>query len=151
MNDTDPASRIRHPASRGRARFGIPFDGGPGTLQRDHRRARRVASATRTLISGEGPLAVGKGPVRTGVTAILPRPRDELATPVFAGMFRQNGDGELTGSHLIEELGAFNFPITITNTHSCGVTRDGTLRWMQQALPEGARQRLGAAGGGRDL
>ena len=50
-------------------------------------------------------------------------------------MFSANGDGEMTGSHLIEELGAFNFPITITNTHSCGVTRDGTLRWINDALP----------------
>ncbi len=89
-----------------------------------------------TLISGDGPLAVGSGPVRTGVTAILPRPLPDLATPVFAGMFSGNGDGELTGSHLIDELGAFNFPVTITNTHSCGVTRDATLRWMQKTLPK---------------
>ena len=89
--------------------------------------------------------------MRTGVTAILPRPLAELATPVFAGMFSANGDGEMTGSHLIEELGAFNFPITITNTHSCGVTRDGTLRWMQHGAAGAARQRLGAAGRGRDL
>jgi D-aminopeptidase len=74
--------------------------------------------------------------VRTGVTAILPRPRPDLATPVFAGIFSQNGNGELTGSHIVEETGAFNFPITITNTHSCGVSRDGTLRWMNQVLPE---------------
>ena len=94
-----------------------------------------VAVGYATLISGDGPLVVGKGPVRTGVTAILPRPRAELATPVFAGIFSQNGNGELTGSHIVEEIGAFNFPITITNTHSCGVSRDGTLRWMQRVLP----------------
>ncbi len=115
--------------------FGIAFDGepGPGNAITD---VPGVSIGYTTLISGEGPLVVGKGPVRTGVTAILPRPRERLAEPVFAGMFSQNGNGELTGSHLIEELGAFNFPITITNTHSCGVTRDGTLRWMQKALPE---------------
>jgi D-aminopeptidase len=78
---------------------------------------------------------VGTGPVRTGVTVILPRPTEMLAVPVFAGMFSGNGDGELTGSHLIDELGAFNFPVTITNTHSCGVSRDATLRWMQKKLP----------------
>ncbi|TIV28590.1 MAG: S58 family peptidase, partial [Mesorhizobium sp.] len=88
-----------------------------------------------TLISGDGPLRVGNGPVRTGVTAILPRPVQELATPVFAGVFSQNGNGELTGTHIIEETGAFNFPVTITNTHSCGVTRDATLRWMHKVLP----------------
>lgn len=70
------------------------------------------------------------------MTAILPRPRQALATPVFAGVFSQNGNGELTGSHLIEETGAFNLPVTITNTHSCGLTRDGTLRWMSRVLPE---------------
>ncbi|WP_457935554.1 DmpA family aminopeptidase [Mesorhizobium sp. 10J20-29] len=124
------------PSGKPRARgLGISFDGEPGT----HNAITDVPGVSlgyTTLISGEGSLDVGKGPVRTGVTAILPRPRERLAEPVFAGMFSQNGDGELTGSHLIEELGAFNFPITITNTHSCGVTRDGTLRWMQKALPE---------------
>jgi hypothetical protein len=59
---------------------------------------------------------VGRGPVCTGVTAILPRPKAELATPAFAGLFSANGDGEMTGSHIIEELGAFNFSITI-NQH----------------------------------
>ena len=66
-------------------------------------------------------------------------------------MFSANGNGELTGSHLIEEIGAFNLPITITNTHSCGVARDGTLRWVQKRDARRAGQRLGAAGGGRDL
>ena len=123
------------PSGKQRARsFGIPFDGvpGPNNAITD---VPGVSVGYTTLISGDGRLEVGKGPVRTGVTAILPRPRAELALPVFAGMFSQNGDGELTGSHLIDELGAFNFPITITNTHSCGVTRDATLRWMQKALP----------------
>jgi D-aminopeptidase len=88
-----------------------------------------------TRISGDGPLVVGKGPVRTGVTAILPRPRAELAMPLFAGIYSMNGNGEMTGSHLVEEIGAFNFPITITNTHSCGLARDGTLRWVHGLLP----------------
>lgn len=124
------------PAGKPRARaYAIPFDGeaGPNNAITD---VPGVSVGYATLISGDGPLVVGRGPVRTGVTAILPRPLADLATPVFAGMFSQNGDGELTGSHLIDELGAFNFPITITNTHSCGVTRDGTLRWMQNHLPQ---------------
>jgi D-aminopeptidase len=123
------------PSGKQRARaFGIRFDGTPGPFNAITDVAG-VAVGYSTLISGEGALVVGKGPVRTGVTAILPRPRAELATPVFAGIFGQNGNGELTGSHIIEETGAFNFPITITNTHSCGVSRDATLRWMQRVLP----------------
>jgi D-aminopeptidase len=131
---TDPHRTT--PSGKPRARaFGIPFSGTPGALNAITD-VPGVSVGYTTLISGDGPLVVGKGPVRTGVTAILPRPLDRLEEPVFAGMFSQNGDGELSGSHLIEELGAFNFPITITNTHSCGVTRDGTLRWMQTRLPD---------------
>ena len=123
------------PSGKPRARsFGIAFDGKPGPFNAITDVAG-VSVGYTTLIEGEGALSVGKGPVRTGVTAILPRPVAELATPVFAGIFSQNGNGELSGSHIIEETGAFNFPITITNTHSCGVSRDGTLRWMHKVLP----------------
>ena len=128
-------SHFRTPLGKPRARaFGIDFDGetGPNNAITD---VAGVSVGYATLIAGDGPLDVGRGPVRTGVTAILPRPRAELATPVYAGMFSANGDGEMTGSHLIEELGAFNFPITVTNTHSCGIARDGTLRWLSTALP----------------
>lgn len=123
------------PLGRLRARhFAIPFDGeaGPCNAITD---VPGVAVGYTTLIEGEGALSVGQGPVRTGVTAILPRPRAELATPVFAGLFSANGNGEMSGSHIIEEIGAFNFPITITNTHSCGTTRDATLMWMNRSLP----------------
>ncbi len=134
MTSRDP--HLVTPSGKPRARsFRIPFDGEPGP----NNAITDVAGVTlgyTTLISGDGPLVAGKGPVRTGVTAILPRPRGDLMLPLFAGMFSQNGDGELTGSHLIDELGAFNFPITITNTFSCGVTRDATLRWMHRVLPE---------------
>ncbi|QKD05434.1 P1 family peptidase [Mesorhizobium loti] len=132
---TDSSHHLKTPSGKPRARsFGIGFDGTPGSLNAITD-VPGVAVGYATLISGDGALVVGKGPVRTGVTAILPRPLAELATPVFAGIFSQNGNGELTGSHIIEETGAFNFPITITNTHSCGVSRDGTLRWMQRVLP----------------
>ena len=75
-----------------------------------------------TLVAGER--------VRTGVTAILPRPPDELATPVFAGFHSLNGNGELTGTLWVEEAGRTDGPITITNTHACGVARDATIKWM---------------------
>jgi D-aminopeptidase len=123
------------PSGKPRARnYPIPFDGTPGPFNAITDVAG-VSVGYTTLISGSGPLVVGKGPVRTGVTAILPRPREELAVPLFAGIHSFNGNGEMTGIHLIEEIGAFNLPITITNTHSCGVTRDGTLRWVHRMLP----------------
>jgi len=123
------------PSGKPRARsFGIPFDGvaGPNNAIND---VSGVTVGYTTLISGDGALQIGKGPVRTGVTAILPRPRNDIAKPVFAGLFSGNGNGELTGSHLIEEIGAFNLPVTITNTHSAGVARDGTLRWAHGLHP----------------
>lgn len=75
-----------------------------------------------TLIGGED--------IRTGVTAILPRGRARADVPVAAGSFSFNGNGEMTGLAWIEEAGELQTPITITNTASCGVTRDATLRWL---------------------
>ena len=126
----------RHsPAGRPRARaYRIEFDGTPGP-DNAITDVPGVAVGYTTLISGDGPLAMGRGPVRTGVTAILPRPRETIAGPVFAGMFSQNGNGEMTGWHIVEEVGAFNFPITITNTHSCGTARDATLGWIARHFP----------------
>jgi L-aminopeptidase/D-esterase-like protein len=132
---TDHA-HLATPSGKPRARaFGIAFDGEPGPFNA-MTDVGGVTVGYTTLVSGDGPLVVGKGPVRTGVTAILPRPPADLATPCFAGTFSQNGNGELTGTHIIEETGAFNFPITITNTQSCGVTRDATLRWTYRLLPD---------------
>lgn len=119
---------------RGRS-LGIPFDGVPGPLNA----ITDVAGVTVgycTLVHGEGALVVGEGPVRTGVTAILPRGRAGVATPVFAGCFSLNGNGELTGTHWVEESGRCEGPITITNTHSCGVARDATLRWLLRHVPD---------------
>jgi L-aminopeptidase/D-esterase-like protein len=82
-----------------------------------------------TLISGEGKLEVGKGPVRTGVTAILPRGRDAMNDPVFAGYFSLNGNGEMTGTAWVEESGFLEGPIVLTNTHSVGVARDAVIAW----------------------
>ena len=89
-----------------------------------------------TLVEGHGRLVVGKGPVRTGVTAILPRGRAGCDRPVFAGCFSLNGNGELTGSHWVEESGQCEGPITITNTHSCGIARDATVRWLFMHYPQ---------------
>jgi len=83
-----------------------------------------------TLISGDGPRLVGQGPVRTGVTAIIPRGRGDVHTACAAGSYSFNGNGELTGLLWVEESGELTTPITITNTHSCGVARDATIQWL---------------------
>jgi D-aminopeptidase len=80
-----------------------------------------------TLISGEGPLVVGQGPVRTGVTVVVPRGRDDVREPVFAGCHRLNGNGEMTGLEWVRESGFLTSPIAITNTHSVGVVRDALV------------------------
>lgn len=119
----------RTPAGKRRARsFAIPFDGEPGPFNAITD-VPGVSVGYTTLVSGDGALEVGKGPVRTGVTAIMPRPGTDIGTPAYAGFFSGNGNGELTGIHLVEEIGTFNLPITITNTHSLGIARDATLRW----------------------
>ena len=85
-----------------------------------------------TIIKGDGALQVGQGPVRTGVTAILPRMAADTHIPTFAGYFNFNGNGEMSGAHYLDEVGQLTFPITITNTHSCGATRDATLKWASR-------------------
>lgn len=110
-------------------KWGLPFAGTPGPLNAITDVAG-VEVGTTTLISGDGPLVVGMGPVRTGVTAILPRGRTKANIPCAAGFHSFNGNGEMTGVIWIEESGELQTPITITNTNSCGVTRDATLRWM---------------------
>ena len=83
-----------------------------------------------TLVEGEGELVIGQGPVRTGVTAILPRGHTEELPPVWAAMFSLNGNGEMTGAHWINEAGYFTGPICITNTHGIGAAHEGSTRWM---------------------
>jgi D-aminopeptidase len=82
----------------------------------------RVGHAT--IVSGEGPLEVGEGPVRTGVTVILPHEGDIGIEPLFAGWHVLNGNGEMTGLLWVEESGMLTTPIALTNTHSVGVVRD---------------------------
>jgi len=108
--------------------LGIPFDGTPGKFNAITDVAGVEVGYT-TLISGEGKLQVGKGPVRTGVTAIIPRGHESLNDPVYAGVFSLNGNGEMTGTAWIEESGFLEGPVVITNTHSVGVARDATINW----------------------
>jgi L-aminopeptidase/D-esterase-like protein len=107
--------------------LGIPFDGTPGPLDAITD-VKGVEVGQVTLITGSGKLEVGKGPVRTGVTAILPRGR-ESSDPVFAGWFSLNGNGEMTGTTWVEESGFLEGPVMITNTHSVGVVRDAVIAW----------------------
>jgi L-aminopeptidase/D-esterase-like protein len=108
--------------------LGIPFEGTPGMLNAITDVAGIEVGYT-TLIAGEGKLEAGKGPVRTGVTAILPRGHDSLNDPVYAGVFSLNGNGEMTGTAWLEESGFLEGPVVITNTHSVGVARDATIAW----------------------
>jgi D-aminopeptidase len=88
-----------------------------------------------TLIEGHSTSESSSGPVRTGVTAILPRPHDQLHVPCFAGSTSLNGNGELSGLAWIEEAGELQWPITLTNTHSCGLARDATVKWTKAHCP----------------
>ena len=124
------------PSGKKRARgAGMVFEGKVGTFNAITD-VPGVSVGYTTLINGDGPLVQGEGPVRTGVTAILPRPVSQLWDPVFAGVFSLNGNGELTGSHYIEEAGKLSLPITITNTHSCGLARDATIKWAATRLAD---------------
>jgi len=109
--------------------LGIPLEGTPGPLDAITD-VSGVEVGHTTLISGSGALHVGSGPVRTGVTAILPRGRTGAADPVFAGWFAQNGNGEMTGTTWVEESGFLEGPVMITNTHSVGVVRDAVIAWQ---------------------
>lgn len=112
---------------RPRARdLGIPFDGTPGPLNAITD-VRGVEVGQVTLIRGEGRLQVGRGPVRTGVTAVLPR--GVSSDPVMAAWWTLNGNGEMTGTTWLEESGFLWGPVMITNTLSVGVVRDAVIDW----------------------
>lgn len=120
------------PSGKMRARgAGVPLVGVPGPFNAITDVAGVEVGYT-TLIEGEGPLVVGKGPVRTGVTAILPRGLAGATEGVYAGVFSLNGNGEMSGMQWIEEAGRLDGPITITNTHSCGLARDATIKWLNR-------------------
>lgn len=123
---------------RPRARkLGLPFAGRCGA----HNALTDVPGVEvgyTTLIEGDGQRIVGRGPIRTGVTAILPRGRADAYTAVWSAMFSLNGNGEMTGTHWINEVGQFGGPICITNTHSVGIAHHGILRWLTRQF-EGER------------
>ncbi|KZM74345.1 P1 family peptidase [Nocardia terpenica] len=123
------------PDGRPRARaLGIAPDGTPGPWNAITDVAG-VEVGYRTLIEGDGPLRVGAGPVRTGVTAILPRGRSGRGRPCAAGRYTLNGNGEMTGTAWIDEVGQLTTPITISNTHAVGACHTGTVRWINETDP----------------
>lgn len=127
---------------RPRARaLGIEFPGEPGPLNSITDVAGVEVGMT-TLIHGDGPLVVGAGPVRTGVTAILPRGRGGVGTPCAAGWYSLNGNGEMTGTTWIEETGSFNLPVLLSNTHAVGACHTGVVSWVNRVHPRLARQWL---------
>jgi len=113
---------------RGRE-LGLPFPGTPGPLNAITD-VSGVKVGYSTIIKGEGEVVTGKGPVRTGVTAILPRGHSQSPTPVWAGFHALNGNGEMTGTHWIHDAGYFQGPMVITNTHSVGIAHHATVKWM---------------------
>src|SRR2546429_1791994 len=119
--------------------LGIPFEGKPGKFNAITDVAGVEVGYT-TLMSGDGKLEVGKGPVRTGVTAVLPRGHASLNDPVYAGFFSLNGNGEMTGTAWVDESGFLEGPIIITNTHSVGVARDAVIAWR---IKHGAADKTG--------
>jgi len=125
-----PAAGQKVPDARA---LGIRLAGLPGT----HNAITDVAGVEvghTTIIRGDGTLVVGEGPVRTGVTAILPRGRT-AGDSAFAAWFTLNGNGEMTGTTWVEESGILESPILITNTHSVGVVRDAVIEWMRRRDP----------------
>lgn len=122
------ASTVYSQKSRARD-IGIPFDGTTGKFNAITDVAG-VEVGYSTIITGTGKNVRGKGPVRTGVTAILPRGRKN--NPVFANWYTLNGNGEMTGTTWITESGFLEGPIMITNTNSVGVVRDAVLKWYVQ-------------------
>lgn len=124
----DATSTTSEPVQGARARdLGVPFDGSPGPLNAITD-IEGVEVGHKTLISGSGALEVGVGPVRTGVTAVWPRGKED-PTPVFAAWFSLNGDGEMTGTTWVQDSGLLEGPVMITNTLSVGIVHHAVVRW----------------------
>jgi L-aminopeptidase/D-esterase-like protein len=122
------SSAVALSQSKPRARdLGVPFDGTPGHFNAITD-VKGVEVGHTTLISGSGKLKIGEGPVRTGVTAILPRGK-QSKDAVLGGWFTLNGNGEMTGTTWLEDSGFLDGPVMITNTHSVGVVRDAVIAW----------------------
>lgn len=119
--------------------LGVPFRGTPAALNAITD-VPGVEVGEVTLISGNSADKPGTGPIRTGVTAILPRGKARGAEPVYAGWFSQNGNGEMTGTTWIEESGEMSGPVIITNTHSVGIARDAVIAWYLQTYKPNTEQ-----------
>ncbi len=120
--------RESRPPQRPRARdLGVPFEGTPGPLNAITD-VKGVEVGHVTLVDGDGPLTVGRGPVRTGITAVFPQGRD-FRGRVFSAWYTLNGNGEMTGTTWLRESGCLGTPILVTNTHSVGVVRDAVIEW----------------------
>ncbi len=116
-------------AQKPRARdIGVPFVGETGMFN-TITDVKGVEVGYSTIISGKGDNIVGKGPIRTGVTAIFPRGKAKKFSPVYANWYSLNGNGEMTGTTWVTESGFLETPIMITNTNSVGVVRDAVLKW----------------------
>lgn len=109
--------------------LGIPFKGIPGEWN-SITDVKGVEVGHSTVIRGNGDLVVGRGPVRTGVTAILPSGKNWR--PVFAAVSTLNANGEMTGTEWIEESGFLEEPILLTNTHSVGAVHQASIAWRQE-------------------
>ncbi|MCF1193013.1 P1 family peptidase [Mangrovimonas sp. AS39] len=117
-------------AQKPRARdLGVPFVGVPG-LNNAITDVKGVEVGYSTIISGEGENVIGKGPIRTGVTAIFPRGKAKKFSPVYANWYSLNGNGEMTGTTWVTESGFLETPIMITNTNSVGEVRQAVLKWF---------------------
>jgi N-acyl-D-amino-acid deacylase len=114
--------------------LGVVFDGAPGTLNAITD-VPGVEVGQVTLVEGEGPRVQGEGPIRTGVTAVLPRGRGDL-DPVFAGWFNLNGNGEITGTAWVDDSGFLTGPFMLTNTFSLGTVRDAVIEWQMTHAPD---------------
>ncbi|MFN0283693.1 MAG: P1 family peptidase [Kineosporiaceae bacterium] len=140
MTTHDPARTA--PDGRPRARgIGVPLTGEPGPWNAITD-VPGLEVGYVTLVEGHGPLVVGQGPVRTGVTAVLPRGRSGVGVPCAAGWYTLNGNGEMTGTTWIDEVGALAMPVTISNTHAVGACHTGAVRWVGLRHPALATQWL---------
>lgn len=108
--------------------IGVPFNGTTG-INNAITDVKGVEVGYSTIISGTGENVIGKGPIRTGVTAIFPRGKSKKFSPVYANWYSLNGNGEMTGTTWVTESGFLETPIMITNTNSVGVVRDAVLKW----------------------
>jgi L-aminopeptidase/D-esterase-like protein len=127
LSQSAPTTLVQKPRARDLGLSSV-IGGTPGSLDAITDVAGVEVGQT-TVVSGDGPLVVGKGPVRTGVTVVHPRGRAN-PDPVFGAWFTLNGNGEMTGTTWLQESGILEGPVAITNTHSVGVVRDAILQWQ---------------------